>query len=57
VPESQVEEPCLRAAELAELHDLACRCEAFFGHGLDIEWAYAGGTLFLLQCRAITRNR
>ena len=32
-------------------------CESFFGKGLDLEWAFAGGTLYLLQCRAITRNR
>jgi pyruvate,water dikinase len=48
---------CLDDAMLARLHDLAERCEAFFGKGLDIEWAFTGGTLYLLQCRAMTRNR
>ena len=48
---------CLNDGMLAELHDLAGRCESFFGKGLDIEWAFAGGTLYLLQCRAMTRNR
>jgi pyruvate,water dikinase len=57
VAEPLVEEPCLGEAELLQLHDLANRCEAQFGAGQDIEWAYAGGTLYLLQCRAITRNR
>jgi pyruvate,water dikinase len=48
---------CLDDEMLGGLHDLAGRCEAFFGKGLDIEWAFAGGTLYLLQCRAMTRNR
>jgi pyruvate, water dikinase len=48
---------CLSDQMLAQLHDLAGRCEAFFGKGLDLEWAFAGGTLYLLQCRAITRNQ
>jgi pyruvate,water dikinase len=48
---------CLSDDMLASLHDLAVRCESLFGKGLDLEWAFAGGTLYLLQCRAITRNR
>jgi pyruvate,water dikinase len=48
---------CLDDGMLAGLGDLAARCEAFFGRGLDIEWAFSGGTLYLLQCRAMTRNR
>jgi pyruvate,water dikinase len=48
---------CLDDSMLAGLHDLAARCESFFGRGLDIEWAFSGGTLYLLQCRAMTRNR
>jgi len=48
---------CLSDGMLARLHDLAVRCESFFGKGLDLEWAFAGGSLFLLQCRAMTRNR
>jgi pyruvate,water dikinase len=48
---------CLSDGMLAELHVLAQRCESFFGAGLDLEWAFAGGTLYLLQCRAITRNQ
>ncbi len=48
---------CLDAGMLADLHDLATRCESFFGRGLDLEWAFADGTLYLLQCRAMTRNR
>jgi pyruvate,water dikinase len=48
---------CLTDEMLAHLHDLAVRCESFFGAGLDIEWAFSAGTLYLLQCRAMTRNR
>jgi pyruvate,water dikinase len=48
---------CLSDEMLAGLHDLAARCESFFGRALDLEWAFAGGRLYLLQCRAITRNR
>jgi pyruvate,water dikinase len=48
---------CLTDEMLAALHALAQRCESLFGQGLDIEWAFAGGTLYLLQCRAMTRNR
>ena len=38
-----------------ELHELTHRCEAEYGQRLDIEWAFADGRLYLLQCRAITR--
>jgi pyruvate,water dikinase len=48
---------CLTDAMLASLHHLAMKCESFFGKGLDLEWAFADGTLYLLQCRAMTRNR
>ncbi len=48
---------CLSDEMLAGLHELAVRCESFFGAGLDLEWAFADGTLHLLQCRAMTRNR
>ena len=48
---------CLTDGQLAQLAQLAERCERVFGGGRDVEWAYAGGTLHLLQCRAITRAR
>jgi EmrB/QacA subfamily drug resistance transporter len=41
--------------QLLALHDLASRCEAFFGAPQDLEWAIAGDALFLLQSRPITR--
>jgi pyruvate,water dikinase len=46
---------CLGDAELAELNQLASRCERVYGSARDIEWAIADGTLYLLQCRAITQ--
>ena len=48
---------CLSDEMLASLHDLATRCESFFGRALDLEWAFADGRLYLLQCRPMTRNR
>jgi pyruvate,water dikinase len=57
VADDLVETLCLTDDMLARLHDLALRCEAFFGGGLDIEWAFAGDTLYLLQCRPISRTR
>jgi pyruvate,water dikinase len=48
---------CLADDMLSRLHDLANRCESVFGSGLDIEWAFARGALYLLQCRPMTRSR
>jgi len=50
-----VEQLCLDDAQLADLHGLASRCEEVYGPDRDIEWAFAGGQLYLLQCRPITR--
>jgi phosphoenolpyruvate synthase/pyruvate phosphate dikinase len=50
-----VEQLCLDDAQVGELNVLAGRCEEVYGEGRDIEWAFADGQLFLLQCRAITR--
>ena len=57
VAEDLVGALCLDDAMLGELHRLAQLCESCFGKGLDLEWAFAGGRLYLLQCRAITRSR
>jgi pyruvate,water dikinase len=46
---------CLDDDQLAELNGLADRCEQVYGPGRDIEFAFAGGSLYLLQCRAVTR--
>jgi phosphoenolpyruvate synthase/pyruvate phosphate dikinase len=50
-----VECPCLDDEQLQELNGLADRCEQVYGPARDIEWAFAGGELYLLQCRAVTR--
>jgi pyruvate, water dikinase len=57
LPDDLAYAPCLDEAQLALLNDLAARCEAHFGPGLDLEWAFAGGELFLLQCRPMTSGR
>jgi len=50
-----VERLCLDDDQLSELSRLASRCEQVYGPARDVEWAIAGGTLYLLQCRAITQ--
>jgi pyruvate,water dikinase len=50
-----VERLCLDDGQLGELNRLAIRCEEVYGPARDIEWAIADGTLYLLQCRAVTR--
>ncbi|MFN8642725.1 MAG: PEP/pyruvate-binding domain-containing protein [Candidatus Binatia bacterium] len=55
VAADRVEPLCLDDQRLGELHRLADRCERVYGPARDIEWAIAGGALYLLQCRAITR--
>ncbi|MGA9775140.1 MAG: PEP/pyruvate-binding domain-containing protein [Candidatus Dormiibacterota bacterium] len=56
VPDELVERLCLDDGQLQELNQLALRCEQVYGPARDIEWAFAGGTLYLLQCRAVTRT-
>jgi pyruvate,water dikinase len=45
---------CLDDARLAELSQLANRCEQLFGGPQDLEWAVANGQLHLLQSRPVT---
>jgi pyruvate,water dikinase len=52
----QIEGLCLDDDQLAELSDLAGKCDDSYGPGRDIEWAFADGRLYLLQCRAITQT-
>jgi pyruvate,water dikinase len=54
VPAELAEQLCLDDDELAQLSALADRCEEVYGKGRDIEFAFAGGSLYLLQCRAVT---
>jgi phosphoenolpyruvate synthase/pyruvate phosphate dikinase len=54
VPPELTEALCLDDAQLRQLSDLADRCEQVYGRARDIEFAFAGGSLYLLQCRAVT---
>lgn len=52
-----IEGLCLNDQQLEALSWLAARCEEVYGPARDIEWAIAGGELYLLQCRAVTRGK
>jgi len=54
VPADRAEALSLDDDQLGELNALALRCEEVYGSARDIEWAFAGGVLYLLQCRAVT---
>lgn len=54
VSPDKVEALCIDDDVLGRLNALASRCEEVYGPGRDIEWAYAGGRLYLLQCRSVT---
>lgn len=49
--------PCLDDTQLQQLHALATQCLEVFSGTQDIEWAFAAGTLYLLQRRAATRSQ
>jgi hypothetical protein len=51
-----VESLCLRDEQLQALSALADECERVYGAERDIEWAFADGQLYVLQCRAVTRS-
>ncbi len=57
IPSDRAEQLCLDEDQLRELSQLADRCEQAYGPARDVEWAFAGGTLYLLQCRAVTTGR
>lgn len=46
---------CLSERQLRELAELTRLCETIFEGPRDLEWAYVGSRLFLLQCRAVTQ--
>ncbi len=54
VPAPLADQPALTDAEAAEIAALARGTERHFGRPQDIEWARAGGRLWLLQSRPIT---
>ena len=53
----RAEQLCLDDSQLDALAQLATRCEEVYGRARDIEWAFADGILYLLQCRAVTTGR
>jgi len=57
VQPAQVNQICLDDIKLAKLGELALRCEKVYGPRRDIEWAFQEGTLYLLQCRAVTTGK
>jgi pyruvate,water dikinase len=57
IPVDQRETLCLSDEQLQALAGLADACERTYGAGRDIEWAFADGQLYLLQCRAITSSK
>lgn len=57
VPPGLVEALCLDDDQLRQLNSLAARCEEVYGLARDIEWAYAEGQVYLLQCRAVTGGK
>lgn len=54
VPDADRRRFCLSDSELSQLADLGRRVEAFDGEPRDVEWAVAGGRVYLLQSRPIT---
>jgi pyruvate,water dikinase len=54
VPRLLRERTSLSRAQVAELAELAVRLEVEMDRPVDIETAYAGELLYLLQCRPIT---
>jgi phosphoenolpyruvate synthase/pyruvate phosphate dikinase len=46
--------PCLDAGQVQRVAELAVRLEETFGWPVDIETAYRGDKLYLLQCRPVT---
>ena len=57
VSPAQVNQLSLDDVQLASLGELALRCEKVYGPRRDIEWAFQEGTLYLLQCRAVTTGK
>jgi pyruvate,water dikinase len=55
VEDARARQPCLDGRQLVALERLAAQCERVFAGARDLEWAFAGEKLWLLQCRAVTR--
>ena len=57
VPEPKVTAASLIDAQVAALTEMGRGVEAAFGAPQDVEWAYEGGRLFVLQARPITAGK
>jgi pyruvate,water dikinase len=55
VDESKRNAPSLDDQQLDELRTLLVRVEKFYAFPQDVEWAFAGGALYLLQSRPVTK--
>jgi len=56
VPPTLATRPTLSDAQLTELGDTGRRIEDHFGFNVDVEWAYQGPTLYILQARRIRQH-
>lgn len=54
VPPAEQQQFCVSDSTLSQLAELGRKVEDFYRDPRDIEWAYAGGKVFLLQARPIT---
>lgn len=54
LPNAMPKKQALRDDQIIELTDLITKCEEYYQFPVDIEWAYEGSTLCLLQARPIT---
>ena len=57
MPKDLQGQPALTDDQIAEIVNLARKAEVLFQTPLDIEWAYEGDDLYLLQVRPITTSR
>jgi pyruvate,water dikinase len=55
IEEAKRSAPSLTDQQVDELRKLVLRIERFYAFPQDTEWAFAGGTLYLLQSRPVTK--
>jgi len=53
-PSPNREQLCLSDAQALQVADVVAQVEEYYGKPMDIEWAFSGGSLYLLQARPIT---
>ena len=54
LPQNLKEKPAINVSQIEEVVGMAQKVKMLFNRDIDIEWAYEGGNLFLLQARPIT---